>query len=121
MARKEAHTHVQSQLEMLNRDRAAYMIGETHCCHVFSVDLWTCCVLFVVEKQRFDDERGAQNALIEGGRTLRAQLKSAMDDLMQREEEVERLKRNAERISAQRADEDKQIEEVRCMFMMNCV
>lgn len=89
-ARTEALQSVQSELDILSRERTTLLL----------------------DKKRFEDERAAQSALVESANSLRQQLKLAHEKIFLREEEIESLNRSYQRANAHRIEEEKRVTEV---------
>ena len=98
-ARKEALQQVAAELDVLSRERAALLL----------------------EKKRFEDERGAQSALVESAKLVRQELKMAKDQLLLKQDELDQLKRIYDRALALHADEERRINEVKLVIIVYCI
>ena len=90
-ARREARDQVRLELEQLQVDRAA----------------------LAVERQRVQDDRASQLALVESATTLKSQLKAAHDQISQRDDEIASLRKIADRTNMIRLEEEANLTHVR--------
>ena len=90
-ARREARDQVRLELEQLQVDRAA----------------------LAVERQRVQDDRASQLALVESATTLKSQLKAAHDQISQKDDEIASLRKIADRTNMIRLEEEANLTHVR--------
>ena len=89
-ARREALSKVQSELEILSRERSSLLL----------------------EKQLFLDQQATHAALVEAAKGVREELRQVRDELAAREQDVYSLSRQKQRMEQQRAEEEDQIHKV---------
>lgn len=83
-ARKEALATVQSELDILSRERSTLML----------------------ERKRFEDEKASQSMLLDSAKSIREQLHKTLDELQQKEDEIVSMNRMHQRMIKYQEDEE---------------